>query len=107
MKPSQSCVFFTFFKICQKPYREAVDVFLKENPHLERWQVADPEREVKQGLALPSQLSASLVLYVWSCCLACDILAGMHAWNENNAVEGSGMVKITRCRKRKISLHSS
>jgi hypothetical protein len=70
-----------------------VDVFLKENPHLERWQVADPEREVKQGLVLPFPLSASLVLHVWSCCLAWDILAGMHAWNENNAIEGSGMIK--------------
>ena len=59
--------FIAFLKICLKPYREAVDVFLKENPHLERWQVADPEREVKQGLVLPFQLSASLVLYVWSC----------------------------------------
>ncbi len=59
--------FIAFLKICLKPYREAVDVFLKENPHLERWQVADPEREVKQGLVLPFQLSASLVLHVWSC----------------------------------------
>ncbi len=78
-----------------------MDVFLKENPHLERWQVADPEREVKQDLVLPSQLSASFVLYVWSCCLAWDILAGIHAWNGNNAVEGSGKVKITLLSKKK------